>query len=97
MIAFLDSSPYGAKVSRDVIDRAIQVLADEVMENIPVYICPNHPHPIGCETCGGKRWLSLREDEELQRNRDLTPIWQESLSQLQSSLTCQPKEQKSSA
>lgn len=95
MIAFLDSSPYGAQVSRDVIDRAIHVLTDEVMDSIPVYLCPNHPHPIGCETCGGKRWLSQREDEELQRNRDLTPIWQENLSQPQSSPTCPPEEPKS--
>lgn len=85
LVAFLEASPYGATASGEVIRRAVEVMTSEVMYSAPAYECPNRPHPVDCKACGGKRWISEREDEET--NRDLVPICPESWPEPPPSLT----------
>lgn len=61
-------------VDRQTIDRAIEVLAVELMGNAPAYECQCGRNP-DCH-CRGLEWLS--HNQLMEMNKDLVPFYEES-------------------
>jgi hypothetical protein len=71
---------HGQAVNQAVIERAVLVICNEVMENVPGHDCPirvNKKHPPACRCCGGKQWLTPSQYEMASR-RDPVSISPES-------------------
>jgi len=72
------TQPFAMRIDQRAIDRAIEVIAAEIIDHAPAYECPCKGDP-DCPRCQGLGWTTHHQIE-IGTMRDLVPLCEASLS-----------------